>query len=167
MVICLTSARFVMKADVLHQISSDDTGPESDGEWVEQQDPDTGEIIRTWQPNDHTDTSTPVPTTTRSFNCIARSITSNTIGGQGSIEAFGEIYDNSDYVIISYPAHVKISKRDQVTNIRGRDNKVIWTEQEQPSEPPTVFNVNGVMPMIDPFGRHTENIALLERSQVQ
>lgn len=172
--ICLTSARFVMKADVLHQTEGTSTIPgDSDGvideagEWITRQDPDTGEIIRIWQPNEVTDTTIPVPTTTKSFNCIARGITSNTVVGGGTLESFGELYDNSDYVLMHFPAHIKISKRDRVTNIRGRDNKVIWTEQEQPSEPPTIFNVNGVTPMIDPFGRHTENVALLERSEVQ
>lgn len=171
MVICLTSARFVMKADVLRQTENDDTDDndviDADGEWVTRQDPDTGEIIREWQPNDHTDSSTPVETTVRSFACQARGITSNTIGGNSSLEKFGEIYDNSDYVIITYPAHINISKRDRVTNIRGRDRKVIWTENEQVDNPPTIFDVVGVVPQIDPFGRHTENIALLERSQVQ
>lgn len=173
MVLCLTSIRFNMKADILRQ--GYQAGPDFDntdtvGEWVHQQDPDSGEVLRKWQLNTLDDPSTPnvnEAAILESFNCIARGIVGSGVRGLGTIEHFGTMYQNLDYVKMTFPASVSISKRDRITNIRDRRGSVIWKEEEQPDQPPTVFNVMGVIPIPDPFGNLIESYCLLERAEHQ
>ena len=170
MVVCLTSARFNMKADILRQHNTDPVNPsEPTGEWTIRQDPDSGEIIRVWQ----SATAVDNPATTdedeglESFRCIARGIIDGGIRVAGTTERFSDLYENVDFIKITFPARTRLTKRDRVTNIRDPKGNIIWREEEQPSAPPTVFNVMGVTPVIDPFGRHIESFAMLERSEIQ
>lgn len=158
-----------MKADVLRQNrTTPDPVIESNGNWTYNQDTETGEIIRLWQPTDLTDDpQTPQNEGLQTFRCLARGIIDGGIRVSGTTERFSEMYENVDYVKITFPASVILSKRDRVTNIRDGKNNIIWKEEEQIGSPPTVFNVMGVTPVIDPFGRHIENQALLERAEVQ
>ena len=140
--LCLTSARFNMKADILRQGTPSPDGPvnptDQDGEWVMKQDPETGEIIRVWQPADGgAGTTTPTDNVTlESIDCIARGIVDGGIRVAGTTERFGDLYENVDYVSMTVPASVRISKRDRVTNIRNRSGIILWREEEQPSSPP-------------------------------
>jgi hypothetical protein len=162
-----------MKADILRQGYV--AGPDFDvtdtvGEWVNQQHPDSGEIIRKWQPNTLDNPATPdinEAAILESFRCIARGIVSPGIRGAGTTEHFGTLYQDIDYVKMTFPASVNISKRDRITNIRDLRGNLIWKEEEQPDEPPTIFNVMGVIPIIDPFGKNIESYALLERAERQ
>lgn len=169
MVVCLTSARFNMKADILRQNrTTPNPVPEGSGSWTYNQDPDTGEVIRKWQSyKDNPDTPQNESEVLESFRCVARGIIDGGIRVAGTTERFSDMYENVDYVKISFPASVKISKRDRVTNIRDPRGNIIWKEEEHPGSPPTVFNVMGVTPVIDPFGRHIESQALLERAEIQ
>lgn len=164
--ICLTSARFNMKADVLRQTNLDNPDtPEDEGAWVTHQDPDSGEIYREWESNTPDDPDTPEDESTNleGFKCLARGVPQ---AGVKASEQFSEVYNAADFVRINYPASVKLTRRDRVTNIRSSDGFVIWLEEEH-GDAPTVFSVTGVTPVIDPFGKHIENVALLERIQTQ
>lgn len=167
--LCLTSARFNMKADVLRQTAPDSTPIDQTGEWVSRQDPETGEIIRVWEPNTGTtdDPSTPADEGLETFNCIARGILDGGIRVAGTTERWNEIYDAVDYVRITFPARVRLSRRDRITNIRDNRGNIIWREEERADQAPTVFEVTGITPVVDPFGRHIENMALLERADTQ
>jgi hypothetical protein len=69
-----------------------------------------------------------------------------------------------------FPAGYRITKRDRVTNIRNARGQIIWKEEEMENEgvyKSTTFDVLGVTPVLDPFGNHIENYALLERAEVQ
>lgn len=165
--VCLTSARFNMKADILRQTVNNDP-VNTAGEWVNQQDPESGEIIRVWSSVTTDDPDTPEDDVKQAtFRCLARGIIDGGIRVAGTTERWSEAYENVDYVRIWFPAGVRISKRDQITNIRGSNNQVIWREEEEPDSPPSVFSVTGVTPIVDPFGRHIENMALLERAEIQ
>lgn len=167
MVVCLTSARFNMKADILRQNITTPNPPDPEGTWVYKQD-ESGEIIRVWQPgSDNPETPENEAEGLESFRCEARGIIDGGIRVAGTTERWSDVYENVDYVKISFPASVKISKRDRITNIRDPKGNIIWKEEEQPSAPPTVFNVMGVTPIVDPFGRHIESQALLERAERQ
>ncbi len=167
MVVCLTSARFNMKADILRGLVAEET-TEGSGEWVMEHDPDSNEIIRVWKPADNPDTpENEAGATLESFRCIARGIVDGGIRVAGTTERFGELYEGVDYVKISFPAKVVISRRDRITNIRDPRGNILWREEERPDRAPTVFSVVGVTPIIDPFGKHVENVALLERAETQ
>jgi hypothetical protein len=180
MVICLTSARFNMKADILRQSDGQST-PTSEGEWRDYQDPITGEIIRKWYPvGDNPAT----PDDNEGVNAgtmpvMARGIIDGGIRVAGTTETWGETYIDIDYVRIEFPASYILTKRDRITNIRDKKGHIVWLEEElgpedadsDPDTPKTfratVFNVKGVTPVIDPFGRHSSNVAMLERANVQ
>lgn len=166
MVVCLTSARFNMKADVLRAapVSVEDNL----GGWTTTQDPDSGEIIRSWQ-SGSTDQGTPNDTSDdlETFPCIARGIIDGGIRVSGTTERWSSLYDAVDYVKITFPANVKLSRRDRITNIRDQHGNIIWFEEERLDGAPTVFSVTGVIPVIDPFGRHIESNALLSRAEAQ
>jgi hypothetical protein len=162
---CLRSARFNMLADVVH-IEGETAPSETEaGHWEEQQDPITFEIIRVWVPDD-SDEETPEVTYHASIPCIARGYVGTGLQGGGTGESFGELYEAVDTIRIWFPPYFRLTKRDQITNVRGPDGKVIWNEEELDGGP-TIFSVMGVTPLIDPFGKHVESYALCERSEVQ
>lgn len=167
MVVCLTSARFNMFADVLYQTVETETAPDS-GEWVITHDEDSNEILRTWQ-SGATDqgTSSDASDDLVTFSCLARAIVDGGIRVAGTTERFGDLYEGVDYVRIQFPANIKLSRRDRVTNIRDRRGNIIWREEERSDNAPTIFSVTGVAPIIDPFGKHIESMALLERLEIQ
>lgn len=169
MVVCLTSARFNMWADILHQGSEGAEFEVTDtaGEWVLQQDPESFEIVRKWQPNPSAPGADPDTPELTSFRCLARGIIDGGIRVAGTTERFSEIYENVDYVRMWLPGNIRISRRDRITNIRDVRGNIIWVEEEEPSSPPTIFNVVGVTPIVDPFGRLIEYQTLLERVQIQ
>lgn len=167
MVVCLTSARFDMQADIIRAAgTTEDTN--NPGTWVTEQDPDSGEIIRVWKPADNPDTPTDESLGTQeTFPCEARGIIDGGIRVAGTTERFGDMYQGVDYVRIAFPANVRISRRDRITNIRDKRGNVIWREEERVDNAPTVFSVTGVAPVIAPFVGHVENVALLERIEGQ
>lgn len=158
-----------MWADVLRQGGDDPSTTPDEGSWVNNQDPDSGEIIRVWEPNTETqdDPDTPEIEGLETFRCVARGIVDGGIRVAGTTERFSEIYDADDYVRIQFGTNITIGRRDRITNIRNSDGIILWREEDAPNSPPTVFGVVGVTPIVDPFGRHTENMALLERVETQ
>lgn len=173
---CLTGARFSMKATILHQNDPYNPVPNIDpqdyGDWVDSQDPLTGEIVRVWKPYEGDENNNDIPDDVEfgTINCLARGIVDGGIRVAGTTERFGDTYANIDYVKLWTPASTKISKRDRVTNIRdGRTESILWIDEEfidpRTTDTPsaTVFNVNGVTPLFDAFNKHVENFVLLER----
>lgn len=167
---CLTGARFNMNAEILRWTGTQEGGVvEPGGEWVGHQDPITGEILNKWvpiYPDDDPLTPNIIEGDPTTIDCMARGIVDGGIRVAGTTERFGDTYENIDYVKLWVPAHVALSKRDQITNIRERrGGKVIWKNEEAEGSPPTVFNVNGVTPLFNgPFNRHVESFVLLERA---
>lgn len=174
--VCLTGARFNMEATLLHQndpYNPDPINPDLYGEWVDSQDPLTGEIVRVWVPfEDQPETPENEEITLGTIPCVARGIVDGGIRVAGTTERFGEDYENIDYVKLWVPPHVRISKRDRVTNIKDATGHIRWLDEEfdDPAEltPPkaTVFNVNGVTPLFNAFNIMTEQYVMLERAEV-
>ncbi|QGH79825.1 head-to-tail stopper [Streptomyces phage Spilled] len=160
---CLISSRFNMRATVLRQAG---TNPQENpgGHWETVQDPDSGAIERVWVPDEDSDTP---GDQTLVIKCMVRGVTNGGIRAAGTTQRFSEIYENVDWAIIQFPASVVLSKYDRVTNISNSKGQLIWREEEINQAPATVFQVMGSTPVIDPFGNHIENTALLQRAQVQ
>lgn len=160
---CLLSSRFNMLAKVLRQIG---TNPENQtgGHWETVQDPDSGAIERVWVPDN--DEETP-GTQELVFPCMVRGVTNGGIRVAGTTQRYSELYENIDWAMITFPKSVILTKRDRLTEISDSKGNIIWREEEMEGSPPTVFLVMGATPVIDPFGRHVENTALLQRAQVQ
>ena len=173
-------ARYTMRATILRAstANSEPVDLTSDGSWVEKQDPITGEIVTVWEPAPETPTSDN-PNDSPDLNsdvrvdeiwCWARGIVDGGVRAAATTEDFDDIYRNVDIINMWVPRNYRISKRDRVTNIRTPDGHILWRDEEhEDSTDPlraTVFNVNGVIPVLDPFNRHIDNFCLLERAEV-
>jgi hypothetical protein len=161
---CLVSAKFSMTATVLSQAPTGD--PDVNGHYESKQDPDTGDIVRVWVVDD----SDPVAggVQPREIKCMVRPVIAGGIIGAANTERFTPqgVYDNIDYVKMTFPANTVLTKRDRITNIKNQKGDILWIEEESDSAG-TVFEVQGVNPILDPFGNHVENLALLKRAEVQ
>ena len=166
---CLLSARYVLKADILRQSESGEPVNLSEqGSWQDDQDPLTGAPIRVWVPL--TDDSDPSAPTVYSIDCMANGIIDGGIRVAGTTERFEADYQSIDYVRMFFgPQHI-LTKRDRVTNIRNKmTGQIIWMDEELDAVnglyQATVFDVDGVTPIVNPFGRHIENFANLKRAE--
>lgn len=169
---CLTGARFSMSATLLHRDDYDGTPIDQGkyGQWVESQDPLTGQVVRVWEPN-LDNPQTPEDEDTMHIGvipCIARGIVDGGIRVAGTTERFGDTYENIDFVKMWIPASYNVSKADRITNIRDATGRIRWLDEEFPDTGPraTVFNVNGVTPLFNAFNQMTEQFVLLERAEV-
>ncbi|QGH76362.1 hypothetical protein SEA_DAUBENSKI_54 [Streptomyces phage Daubenski] len=160
---CLLSSRFNMRATVLRQVG---TNPQENpgGHWTTQQDPETGDIIRVWVPDEDADEP---GDQTLVIKCMVRGVTNGGIRVAGTTQRYSEVYENIDWATLVFPRSVTLSKRDRITNVSNGKGEIIWREEEIEGSPPTVFLVMGVTPVVDPFGNHVENTALIQRAQVQ
>ena len=131
----LIKARYNMKADVYIQTTD--------------RDPDTRQVVRTWDFH-------------RTVLCQARSIVSEGIRTVGSTEQFkSSDYEDEDYVRMR--VNKPLTKRDRVRNIRHKSKSAGaylegGGEQEE-------FEVIGVQPSVDPFGRVVEYELLMYKVQ--
>lgn len=157
-----------MTAEVLRNAGVGDNTVNLDeaGTWKVQSDPITNEIVRIWVPLVKSETDIQVVT----FDCIARGIIDGGIRVAGTTERFGKEYENVDFVKMSFGPNFVLTKRDRITNIRDkRTGRILWKDEEVDKVGAdyraTVFNVNGVTPEIDPFGRMTSQFALLSKAQ--
>lgn len=165
---CLTGARFTMKATLLSPQQGADPSPETYGHWVDSQDPLTGEVVRVWVPDD--DPNTPNVLDVYEFPCTVRGIVDGGIRVAGTTERFGDTYMNIDYAKMWVPANVRITKNDRVTNVKDKHGVIQWRDEEFEPDPTvvtaTVFNVNGVTPLLNAFNEVTEWFILLERAEI-
>lgn len=87
----------------------------------------------------------------KTIPCSAKGIVSNST----STRTNDRQQFNNKYAIeqlIQIRTTEKINIRHKITNIRNKQNEVIWSELDYPSDTPTVFEVVGVTPIMDPFG---------------
>jgi hypothetical protein len=155
----ITTARFNMTAVILSDtVFSTDPA-------AHMQNPDTGEIIRTWRA-DTDPNATGVQK--RKIYCTAFPIISKTARGAGTAEVItpqGALL-TTDTVLMKFDRSIILSKIDRVTDITDSEGNVMWKEEEDTGLP-TVFEVNGVSPVPGPFGTHIEYHAILHRAEVQ
>lgn len=159
---CISSAIFDMQADVL-RLSTDPivTGHPN---WEYQQDPISGAIKKVWVlDQDLTGSTNRIET----ISCTASGFISNSTNRLGTTEEYvGNIYKETDFVALTFPASVTLSRRDRITNIRMiGSTTAIWTEEE--TGLPTVFEVSGITPIVAPFAGHVQNYTVLQRADVQ
>ena len=61
----------------------------------------------------------------------------------------------------------RLTSRDKISNIRTLNNEVIWKEINFPTETPTVFEVIGTTPIMDPYGTLLAYNSTIKRSENQ
>lgn len=102
----------------------------------------------------------------KTLDCHAKGVISNSATTRSSDrQVFDNKYTNDQMIQIRTIDRITI--REKVTNIRDKDNNVIWTELNFPAETPTVFEVTGTTPITDPFGRVIGYSSSLKRSENQ
>lgn len=165
---CITAARFTMVCDIIKPPGAPESSPSGTWEW--RQDPDSGAIVRVWldDPATQSVNEARAPLVVPDVPLMARGVLTSGTQQVGSTERFSDVYENVDWVKAVFGKNTNITKRDQVTNIRTKkNNELIWKEEEMTASPPTVFNVMGVIPVMDPFSRLLEHSVLLQRAEVQ
>lgn len=173
----LMDVRFNMKATVLNRYGSD-AGTDLDeevrgGHWVTQQDEITGAFTRVWvedvapaKPAIGHGTSWQVVVDRFDIECLVRGFPEVGFRSSANTENWEDgIYKALEAIQMSFPAKYVLNRRQLVTNIRDRSDKILWLEEE--TGQPTVFEVQGVTPTFDPFGRHIDNLTVLKRADVQ
>jgi hypothetical protein len=100
------------------------------------------------------------------MDCHAKGTISNSATTRSSDkQIFDNRYANDQQVQVRTTE--RLTSRDKVSNIRDQKNNPIWTEINFPSDTPTVFEVVGVTPITDPFGRLIGYNSTLKRSENQ
>lgn len=98
--------------------------------------------------------------------CLARAYISDTVRSQGSSEKIGERYQDVDYLTIE--TKEKLTKQQKITNIRNQQDEVIWFDLVSNNyDTPIVYEVQGVAPVLDPFGYIVSYNITVKRSEVQ
>ena len=166
---CFTSSKYDCTAVILKPFGSPETTVS--GHWEEIEDPISGSIQRIW-----VEDSSPSPGTQKiTIDCVARGFINTGIRILGTTEDIGSLYKKIDLVKIQFGALVHLTDADKITEIRSKTTgALIWREEEMEQlssgvwvEIPTVFDVKGVTPIVSPMIGHTENFAILERSEIQ
>ncbi len=167
---CFSSARYNCTAVILRPVGSSDTVGGGPTQYV--QDPISGAIVRQW--SDDGDT---IQTGVQKivFDCSAEGFADAGIRVLGTNEKIDDLFRVTDMVKIFFGNKVHITGRDKITEIREkRTGNLVWREEESEQmangqwvEKATVFDVRGVTPVINPMVGHSENYAILERSEVQ
>ena len=117
------------------------------------QNPDTGAIIKQWNYSS-------------TVNCHAKGFISNSSTSRnGDRQQFDNKYKNEQLIEIRTIERLTI--REKITNIRNKDNVVIWEELNYPTSTPTVFEVVGSTPITDPFGNIMAYNSTVRRSENQ
>lgn len=153
------------------------------GRYEYRQDPISGAMERVWVPESNaapTTNGTTVmsmsvntdpskgPMDGRRIKCSARGI----LEGGIRVTATTERYSTrgtlavEDFINFEFPSNEVLTRRDRITDIRNSKGEAIWIEDESTGLP-TVFEVTGVTPVVDPFGLKTKNFTLLERADDQ
>ena len=102
----------------------------------------------------------------KTLDCAAKGIVSNSTSTRtNDRQQFSNKYNMEQ--LIQIRTVDKINMRHKITNIRNKDNEVIWTELNYPSDTPTVFEVVGVTPIMDPFGTIMAYNTVVKRSENQ
>jgi hypothetical protein len=162
-----------MVATVLNDYRTGDDLDEvvTGGHWETYQDEDTLSIKKRWV-EDVTYVNTNPGQTWDSkasrfdIECTVRGFSEVGFRSSANTEAFYDgVYKAFEVVQITFPAKYVLNRRQFITNIRARNKQILWLEEE--TGLPTIFEVQGVTPQFDPFGRHIDNMAVLKRSDVQ
>lgn len=134
---CLTGATYTMTADILEPTVSQDTL--------------TGQIEKVWDVS-HT------------VSCYAESILTDAVSDSSSGKKFGKEYSEFEFINIKVAA--PLSKRTRIQNIRSADGVVLWPQYERPGNS-MVFEVQGCIPLLGPFGSVQQYKVLAKKVEVQ
>ena len=135
----LVQSLLPMKLDVYRQIDS--------------QNANTGAIVKSW-----------VYYKTVDFHAKGK-ISNSSSNTNTDRQSFNNKYKNEQSLQIR--TEERITLREKITNIRDMNSNAIWTELNYPSDTPTVFEITGSTPIVDPFGKVIAYNSTATRSENQ
>lgn len=157
-----------MVATVIPRLQTDGTAGTGEGSYERYQDEDSGQIMTRFV----ADVPKPGQASTGQFelDLFARGFTDLGFRSSANLESYIKGQYNIREVIECFWSpgllNDSIGRQALVTNIRDkRTGRVLWTEQD--TGVPTTFQVQGVTPLFDPFGRMREWISVLTRAEIQ
>lgn len=162
-----------MWATVYEQPVVNDAQPASSetGYFKRVQDDITGAVTTEWVAATSAPAGYALTTGQYEIRCYARGYTD--LGYRSS--ANREVYIKGEYNIMNaiqfdFPADVELNLQSLITNIRTApdptDTKyLLWVDHA--TEKPIVWQVQGVTPVYDPFGKLLRNTTVLLRSEIQ
>ena len=117
------------------------------------QDQNTGAIKKSW-------------VYAKTVPCFAKGMISNSSSARsGDNQAISTRYKDTQTIEIR--TQTPITYRQKITNIRDMNSNAIWTELNYPSDTPTVFEITGSTPIVDPFGKVIAYNSTATRSENQ
>lgn len=175
----LLDVRFNMRATVLNHYAA--TEPDEvveqvtkSGHYETQQDDITGGIRQVWVEDTAVaepakkdlGTNWRVDVNRYDIECYVRGFPEVGFRSSANTESFLDgLYNQFEAIQMIFPAKYVLNRRQYITNIRNRNDVILWLEEE--TGLPTVFEVQGVTPTFDPFGKHIDNLTVLKRAQIQ
>lgn len=120
---------------------------------IKRQDPESNRIVEDWVFQE-------------TIKCYANGIVTDAVSDASSGKKYNRDY--TEYEFINVWATKNFSKRHRITNIRTmKDQQPVWVELETPNLIPTIFEVQGSVVEIDPFGSVMDYKILCKRTEVQ
>lgn len=170
MVKCIASVKYTMTALVIPKVDygNDPSLPGTEGSFKRVQDPDSGQITTVFEQG-----PTQANTATRNsfqIDLYARGYTDLGFRSSANLESYlkGQ-YQIREVIEAFWPTNRlndNIGRQALITEIRDkRTGQLMWVEQD--TGVATTFQVQGVTPVMDPFGRMKEYISVLTRAEIQ
>lgn len=170
----IMAVRFTMWADILPKLVSAETGQNQpttgSGKYVPTSDPDSGEVLMTWQPDTSGGTDPTVVPAQQTVRCYARGYTNLGFRSSGNRETYlkGD-YTEIESIQFDYPKDYVLNRQSLVTNIRTQEedsgSDYVWIDGT--TGKPVVWEVQGVTPVVDPFGALLRYTTVLKRAEIQ
>lgn len=170
----LNDARYTMWATIIPRLDTPSTltGNQPTGQtgyFKREQDPDSGQITTVWVSGQADPISGKEIPVQYDIPCYARGYTA--LGYRSS--ANREIYVGGDYNVteaiqFDYPLSVTLNHQSFVTNIRrgqDPDSQTLWAYEDTGN--PILWEVQGITPVHDPFGKPLRYTTVLKRAEIQ
>lgn len=157
---CITSVKFTMEATILRRASMNQQKESQAGYFKSFQDPDTGEIRQVWVA---ADIDPVLSGEEETIPCLVKA--NYTVANDNTLNYRGARLIDHEVVDMYFPSRYQIYTSDRVTNIT-QNGVLIYEDdrgQRHQAPKPTVYEVIGVSPITDPFGRAVEKIAQLRK----
>lgn len=173
----INDARYTMWATVIPRLDTASTedgnqpGAGQSGYYKRTQDPDSGQITTTWEVGQSDpDTHQEIPAEYQ-IRCYARGYTALGYRSSANREIYvGGEYNYTESIQFDFPANVALNNQTLIQAIRHSEDPTdtasyLWLDGATGKA--TVWEVQGVTPVHDPFGKFIRNTAVLKRAEIQ
>jgi hypothetical protein len=169
MVKSLNDARYTMWATVIPQLVQGDVQPTGGGHFERASDADSGEVTETWVagapgPQGIAQAQFEIP-------CYARGYTALGYRSSANREIYvGGEYNIAESIQLDYPPGFQLNHQSLITNIRNGPEPGDLTTHAWLNDDGTqslVWEVQGITPVHDPFGKLIRFTTVLKRAEIQ